>query len=119
MAAIPITGPITGKQMRRLQTLWQIFARQGRLDPKDREARIGWVAGAIGRQIASFKEMDKLEAERAIGAIQKHLPAELLRRNRPSRETARAYGTAGRKGYANKEERLVDGPSLDKIRELR
>jgi len=42
------TTPITGRQMKRLQTLWGLFARQAHLDVKDREARLGWVAGAVG-----------------------------------------------------------------------
>src|SRR5882762_2158351 len=89
--------PITGKQMKRLQTLWGLFCRQGQLDAKDRDARLGWVAGAIGRQVGSFRELTFAEANTAIEAVQKHLPAELLQRKRPRRDTARAYGTAGRK----------------------
>ncbi len=38
---------ITGKQLKRLQTLWGIFCRQANRDAKDREARLGWVADAI------------------------------------------------------------------------
>jgi hypothetical protein len=102
------TATISGKQMKRLQTLWGLFARQSKLDGKDREARLGWVAGAIGRQVASFKELTAAEAATAIEAVQKHLPPELLRRKRPSRDTARAYGTAGRKpGRDNSRSRLA------------
>ncbi len=89
------TTAITGKQMKRLQTLWGLFCRQANLDAKDREARIGWVAGAIGRQISSFRELRADEAKTAIDAVQKHLPAEILTRTRPSRRTAHSYGTAG------------------------
>ncbi len=99
---------INGKQMKRLQTLWGLLCREGKLDAKDREARLGWVAGAIGRQISSFKELTDGEAKTAIDEVQKHLPPELLRRKRPSRETARAYGTAGRKGHRDSEVRMAD-----------
>lgn len=105
--------------MTRLQTLWGLFARQARLDAKDREARIGWVAGAIGRQLASFKELTAEEARKAIDAIQKHLPAELLTKLRAPRGLARAYGTAGRRGGANKEVRLADAASLELVARLR
>jgi hypothetical protein len=93
---------ISGKQMKRLQTLWGLFCRESKLDGKDREARLGWVAGTIGRQIGSFRELTAAEA------VQKHLPPELLRRKRPSRATAQAYGRAGRKGQGDTEVRLAD-----------
>jgi hypothetical protein len=102
---------LSGKQMKRLQTLWGLFARQSNLDGKDREARLGWVAGTIGRQVASFKELTAAEAATAIEAVQKHLPPELLlarKRARPSRRTAQAYGTAGRKGRRDTEVRMAD-----------
>jgi hypothetical protein len=99
---------ITGKQMKRLQTLWGLFCRESKLDGKDREARLGWVAGTIGRQIGSFRELTAAEAATAIEAVQKHLPPELLRRKRPSRATAQAYGRAGRKGQGDTEVRLAD-----------
>ncbi len=41
------TATINGKQMKRLQTLWGLFCRQSNLDAKDRDARLGWVGGAI------------------------------------------------------------------------
>lgn len=112
---------ITGRQMKRLQTLWGLFARQAHLDVKDREARIGWVAGAVGRQIVSFKELSSKEAEMAIDAVQKHLPPELLKRAaRPSRRTAHAYGTAGRKSaHKTSQVRMVDGPTLELLSKLK
>lgn len=115
-----MVSPITGRQMKRLQTLWGLFARQAHLDAKDREARIGWVAGAVGRQIVSFKELSSKEAETAIDAMQKHLPAELLKRGaRPSRRTAHAYGTAGRKSaHKSTEVRMADAATLQLLSNL-
>jgi hypothetical protein len=101
-------SPITAKQLKRLQTLWGLFCRQANLDAKDRAARLEWAAGAIGRQTGSFRELTADEANIAIDAIQKHLPPELLKRKRPSRRLAQAYGTAGRRGRDEKEVRLVD-----------
>ena len=100
--------PITARQMKRLQTLWGLFCGQARIDAKDRGARLGWVAGAVGRQLGSFRELTADEAKTAIDAIQKHLPPELLRRQRPSRRLAQAYGTAGRRGRDDKEVRFAD-----------
>ncbi|MBZ5703259.1 MAG: hypothetical protein LAN84_15610 [Acidobacteriia bacterium] len=101
-------APITGRQLIRLQVLWGLFCAQARLDAKDRGARLGWVAGAVGRQIGSFRELTAAEAKTAIDAIQKHLPPELLRRKRPPRRLAQAYGTAGRRGRDDKEMRFAD-----------
>lgn len=101
-------APITARQMKRLQTLWGLFCAQARLDAKDRAARLGWVAGAVGRQIGSFRELTAAEAKTAIDAVQKHLPPELLRRQRPPRRLAQAYGTAGRRGRSDKEVRFAD-----------
>jgi hypothetical protein len=126
---------INGKQMKRLQTLWGLFcrhrmatalaenskdcsSRMSWVDAKDREARLGWVAGTIGRQIGSCSELTAAEAKTAIDAIQKHLPAELLTKRRPSRETARAYGTAGRKGLGDKEVRMADAGTLQLLAKL-
>ncbi|HLZ93351.1 MAG TPA: hypothetical protein VKQ28_16725 [Candidatus Acidoferrum sp.] len=111
-----VEASITGRQMKRLQTLWGLFAREAHLEAKDREARIGWVAGAVGRQIASFKELTAKEAAAAIEAVQKHLPPELLKR--ASRRTAQAYGTAGRKRGGDREVRMADAGTLQLLANL-
>ena len=111
--------PISGKQLKRLQTLWGLFCRQANRDAKDRAGRLEWVADAIGRQLSSFRELAADEANVAINAIQKQLPPELLRSTRPSRRTAHAYGTAGRKsGQKPTEMRLVDAPTLELLNQL-
>jgi hypothetical protein len=96
------------QQIVRLHTLWGVFCRESNLDAKDRAARLGWTADAIGRQITSFGELTADEANLVIDAIQKLLPPELLKRKRPSRRLAQAYGTAGRRGREDAEIRLVD-----------
>jgi hypothetical protein len=104
--------------MKRLQTLWGLFCRQSQLDPKDRAARLGWLAGALGRQLGSTKELTVEEAITAIQAIQKHLPPELLRRKRPERRLAHAYGTAGRRGADAKTVRMADADTWSLIDRL-
>jgi len=103
---------ISSSQLRRLQTLWGLFCRQENFDATDREARLSWASGVIGRQICSFKEMSADEAAKAIDAMQKNLPAELVTRKRPSRRAAHALGTSGRRGRNEKEVRLVDADTL-------
>ncbi len=103
---------ISPQQLKRLQTLWGLFCPQSQLDPKDREARLHWASEAIGRQIDSFRELTAEEAATAIDALQEHLPAELVRKRRPSRHLAQAYGTAGRRGRVEKEVRLVDAETI-------
>jgi hypothetical protein len=110
---------ISGKQMKRLQTLWGLFCRQANLDAKDRQVRLAWVGGAVGRQILSCGELTATEAKTAIEAVQKHLPAELLRRTRPSRWAAHAYGTAGRRGADKSAEvRMADAGTLQLLANL-
>jgi hypothetical protein len=111
-------APISGKQLKRLQTLWNLFCRQVNTDAKDRAARLQWVAEAIGREISSFRELAAGEANTAIDALQKLLPPELLKRKRPSRAVARAYGTAGRRGHEQEEIRLVDAATLELLNGL-
>ncbi len=92
---------ISGGQLRRLLTLWGKLCRQGHMDPLDRELRLSWMAAAVDRKIASFKELTKREASKGIEAMQKLLPPADVRRKRTlagSPDYARAKGTAGRKG---------------------
>jgi hypothetical protein len=103
---------LNSNQLKRLQTLWGLFCRQASLDAKDREARLSWVADAIGRKISSFRELSDGEANTAIDAIQKLLPPEMVKRKRPSRRLAQAYGTVGRRGHEQEEIRLVDAATL-------
>jgi hypothetical protein len=103
---------LSSAQLRRLQTLWGLFCRQSNLDATDREARLSWASGTIGRQISSFKELSADEAITAIDAMQKHLPAELLWKKRPTRRAAHAFGVAGRRGRSETEIRLVDAETL-------
>jgi hypothetical protein len=104
---------LTSAQLRRLQTLWGLFCRQSNLDATDREARLTWASDTIGRQISSFKDLSADEAITAIDAMQKHLPAELVTRKRPSsRRAAHAYGVAGRRGRSETEIRMVDSETL-------
>ncbi len=105
-------GPITGKQLKRLLTLWGQFCRLSNLDAKDRVVRLDWTSGAIGRQISSFKELSADESNIAMNVLVKHLPPELYKGKRPSRRLAQAYGTAGRHGCEEKEVRLVDAETM-------
>lgn len=103
---------ISPSQMKRLQTLWGLLCRQAQLDASDRAARLEWVGKKIGRAIESFRELTASEANTAIDAIQKHLPAEVVTRKRPGRKLAHAYGTAGRRGETSNEIALVDQATL-------
>lgn len=109
-------SPITGRQMKRLQTLWGLFAPLAQMDAKDRSARIGWVGEKIGRAISTFKDMSSAEADTAIDAVQKHLPPELVKR--ASRRTAHAYGTAGRKRGGAAELQMADAGTLQLLSNL-
>jgi hypothetical protein len=94
------TVAITKLQVVRLQTLWGLLCRRTSIQ-NDRAARLAWVSGVIGRAVASFKELSPPEAERAMGALEAQLPAELVTHARPRRRRAHELGTAGRRGCQN------------------
>jgi hypothetical protein len=88
---------ISKGQLRRLLTLWGLLAAKQGFDSKNRDLRLVWAGGILERQIASYKDITREEAKTVIDRIQECLPPEVVRRRRPDRRQARAYGTAGRK----------------------
>src|SRR5882724_12593840 len=107
---------ITPKQMRRLQTLWGLLCARMGEDAKARAPRLAWVSTKIGREIQSFNALTLNEAKLGIREMQKLLPADQVKR--ANRGAAKAYGTAGRKGFASKEIRLADAQTwalLDRL----
>ncbi len=110
---------ISRPKLKRLHTLWGMFCRRAQIDPQDRAARLGWLTGAVGRPVQSSKELTRAEADLALSAIQAYLPPEMVRHTRPSRERARAYGTAGRKNtQGGKTIDLIDKPTWKLLEEL-
>lgn len=109
---------ITARQLKRLQTLWGLFCRQGRLDPRDRLGRLGWLAGQVGRQLVTSKDLTRAEAEKVIDALQACLPKDQVRK-RPGRAQAQALGTAGRRGMTTKVVLPPDPGQLARIQDLR
>ena len=104
---------ISGAQLKRLQTLWGLYwkkitegqPRLGGDSSASREARIGWLTGMAGRAIASAKDLSGEEARHAIDALQKSPLLEgLVQKRRADRRTAKAYGTAGRRGTPKSKE---------------
>lgn len=135
---------ISPRQLRRLQTLWGLFWKQ-RLHTEDpeshgghreeggpstrqaeltrsgqgsRDARLGWIGGQVGRQIGSTKELTRAEAEKAIDALQRHLPAELIQHRRMGRREARELGMAGRRGHKSKIVEPPDPQQQERIQNL-
>lgn len=108
---MPNNQSISAAQLKRLHTLWAMLCRQAHIDPQDRGARLGWFTGAVGRPVQSSKELTREEAIGLINEIQKHLPAELLRktRRRGGREISHARGTAGRRGSPPSKEIVLPG----------
>jgi len=106
---------ISARQIAALQTAWGHLCQLQNLGSPSttREARLAWVGGVVGRQIASFKELARGEANTAIERMNACLPEHLRIRKRQRRPRADAgqayrYGTAGRKGRRSQEIELVD-----------
>ncbi len=74
-----------------------------------RSERLAWASQNIGRTVSSFNELRASEAGRLIKLLKRALGQEILAsRRRPlDRETALAYGTAGRRGCEEKQIHLV------------
>ena len=108
--------PISRRQLVRIQTLWALLCRQQGLGKPSgtRGARLAWLGGTLGRQVASTKELTLAEATASIDALQKCLPPELLRRRaRPGARRAMAMGRAGRRDFsrdAGRGSRVIELP---------
>jgi len=117
------------KKVTRLQTLWGHFFTH-RILPFEkaakpsaeyrRQLRLGWVAGKLGlEELASFNDLNWEQLDKAIDALQKELPADLVKRKRPSREQAKRYGVEGRRSNGKGLTGPADGPSLELLGLLR
>ncbi len=121
--------PISGAQLKRLQTLWGLEWRRrcqtanlpelARDAASSRIVRITWAMGLLDRRVESFKELTAREAVKLLDELQKELPPEMLQRRRPDRRTAKSYGTAGRKNSkTDKTIDLIDAPTWRLINTL-
>lgn len=95
---------ITPAQLRKLQTLWSVYWRlnvrfAARPEDDPRAMRLAWLAKNVGRAIPSSKDLTMPEAERAIMALVKLVPAQFnIEKKHIGRERAQELGTAGRRG---------------------
>jgi hypothetical protein len=95
---------ISKAQLKRLQTLWSMYARHNLIN-NSREERLRWSNSELGKNsaIASFRELSSSEASTLINTLQGQLgiresrPARAPRR-RLDRDQAQAAGTEGRRG---------------------
>jgi hypothetical protein len=84
-----------------------------------RENRLALASQIVGRQIDSFTELHKAEAGKLIDVMKRALGQKVrAARNIPDRDQAQAYGTAGRRGHATKEIRLVDDQTMELLDSL-
>lgn len=108
------------RQLTALHTLYAQRAARAGDDPDDRGARLAWAAHEIGRAISSFGNLSFQEAAELIGRLKRELGQEEKDpARRPGRNSARAYGIAGRRGNQQTEIRLADADTLHLLESLR
>jgi hypothetical protein len=111
-------GQLSPSQLTALHSLFHLYAPRF-LDASGgdaRAARLAWASGIIGREVSSFSLLHAVEAARLIELMKKALGQEVNsgrgRRQRPGRDLARTYGTAGRRNQTSNEIALVDISTL-------
>jgi hypothetical protein len=91
---------ISVRALKRLQTLWGMYARRS-LDVigNDREARLMWAAALLKHPVESFSCLTPPDAKTLIDALQSEMgiPETSPARGTRTRERAHAAGTEGRK----------------------
>lgn len=100
---ITVQNPANREQVVALQTLYAMWARhvlEAGSDP--RVARLAWASENVGRQIASFSDLDRNEARQLIDRLKGSMGQPLTPQPKPwrhirSRERAQAAGTEGRR----------------------
>jgi hypothetical protein len=113
----PVRSQIGKSQRVKLQTLWSQYARRSLdvITVGDRAARLAWASDVIQRPIASFNDLSRLEAARAISALNRALGMAAHQKRRKSREGAQAAGTHGRRGSDRKATEIVGPEDLARI----
>lgn len=115
-----MTSTIKPGQLVTLQTLWSQYARHSLDVPRtrDREERLRWASGNIGRSIASFKELSRDEAATLINTLQMSLGRAVKDRPRPRSQSAgQAAGTHGRRGQRTNVEAIASADDHARIQD--
>lgn len=107
---------ITSGQLKRLQVLYGQLARHT-LEGADREARMRWASGLVGRTISSFSDLTQADAHHLIDTLQGQLgvKAPTKRRKRLSRDDAQKAGTEGRRGQESSELTMAGPAELARV----
>src|SRR5262249_34979532 len=116
-------APITRNQLRRLQTLsghlWKLFGSKDwgdhelPLAERQRQFRLSFIGGKLGRELHSFPDPTKAEAVTAIRTAQACLPAEAIRNRRRG-------GSGTRRGKnPNAAAELVSAGTLQLLAEMK
>lgn len=117
-------------QLTALHSLFRLYAPHflgtARIERKE---RIAWAADRVGRPLASFSELQADEAARLIDLMKGVLGQKITapsrsaaaqsKWQRPDRDQAQAYGTAGRRSSRSNERTIVDTPTLALVDRLR
>jgi hypothetical protein len=121
MNAAPSKGApaLSRAQLSALQTLYSRWQARTITGSDPRIVRLAWASEALGRKVASFKELTSVEAFRLINVLKVSLGQAINDRPRRSRirsrDAAQAAATAGRRGMQTSVVYMVSADDLARI----
>lgn len=114
---------ITARQLRTLQTLCSLYARRSLVvsNGDERAERLAWASQNLGREVASFNDLDSDEAARLVDILKQAVGQEVSPpvRKRLDRDAAMARGADGRKGRKVRVEMMATPDALGEVERLR
>ncbi len=107
---------ITPPQMKRLQTVFGQQASRSLDLGNSREERLAWASNSIGRKIASFGDLTRLEAKLLIDLLQGTSTKTYATRRPQTRREGEKMGTEGRHDQIHAETTLVSPDDVNRVR---
>src|ERR1700719_2970991 len=107
---------ISGEQLKRLHTLWSMYARHELIPAGDRKQRLDWFTLQLRRHVDSTKELTFSEANTIIDTLQRAIGQKSQPARRQSPPRSKNYGgTEGRRGNGTQVVTVATAEDLARI----